>query len=130
MFSLLFYAIFDLWPYIFHKNRGIYIKKFPANPCKLDIQYRHLLELRHKYKRARWACFYLSCMVGFEHTIRGFDPQQKGGITPVRHQRILQGSEAKRNNPSPSASNIEHPVVIPWDVLFRPISGGFCGQYY
>ena len=52
---------------------------------------------------------FLSRMVGFEHTTRGFDPQQKGGITPVRHRRILQGSEAKRNNPSPSATNVKCP---------------------
>jgi len=32
--------------------------------------------------------------------------------------------------PSPSASNIEHPVVIPRDVLFCSVSGDFCGQHY
>ena len=37
---------------------------------------------------------FLSRIVGFEHTKRGFEPQQKGGITPVRHRRILQGGEA------------------------------------
>ena len=29
-----------------------------------------------------------------------------------------------------SASNIEHPVVIPRDVLFRPVSGSFLQRYY
>ena len=35
------------------------------------------------------------------------------------------GNSTGGSNPSPSARNIEHPEVIPRDVLFRPVSGCF-----
>ena len=35
-----------------------------------------------------------------------------------------------RGNPFVSASNIEHPVVIPWDVSFAPEPGDFYQQRY
>lgn len=40
------------------------------------------------------------------------------------------GNRIKGSNPFISASNIEHPVVIPWDVLFRPVPCGFCGRHF
>ncbi len=40
------------------------------------------------------------------------------------------GNSTGGSNPSPSASKIRHPVVIPQDVLFRPVSGGFYPRYY
>ena len=40
------------------------------------------------------------------------------------------GNSTGGSNPSPSARNMTHPVVITRDVLFRPVSGDFCGRYY
>ena len=40
------------------------------------------------------------------------------------------GNSTGGSNPSPSASKITHPVVIPLDVLFCPVSGGFIARYY
>ena len=39
------------------------------------------------------------------------------------------GNSTGGSNPSPSASKIGHPVVIPRDVLFRPVSGSFWQRY-
>ena len=40
------------------------------------------------------------------------------------------GNCIEGSNPPISASNIEHPVVIPRDVHFRPVSGDSYAQYY
>ena len=40
------------------------------------------------------------------------------------------GNSTGGSNPSPSASNIEHPVVIPRDVSFTPESGDFSVRWY
>ena len=40
------------------------------------------------------------------------------------------GNSTGGSNPSPSARNMMHPVVIPRDVLFCPVSGGFIARYY
>ncbi len=40
------------------------------------------------------------------------------------------GNSTGGSNPSPSATKIRHPVVIPLDVLFCHVSGGFWQRYY
>ena len=40
------------------------------------------------------------------------------------------GNSTGGSNPSPSATKIRHPVVIPRDVLFCPVPGGFWQRYY
>ena len=89
-----------------------------------------MLQLRHKINTPQRGVFILWIGGADENpcsTTSRFDQCNAVKSSRLPRSRCV---SIVRGNPSPSARNITHPMVIPRDVLFCPVSGGFIARYY